>query len=225
MHLKLLSLFPEYFTSGLATSLLQRAIADEKVKITNTNIRDYATDKHRVTDDRPYGGGAGMVLKVEPIARALQAFGAKPGQKKRKIVLLSAQGSPYTQADAQRYAALDELILICGHYEGVDERVVEHYIDEEKRIGDYVLMGGEVAAMVIAESVVRLLPGVLGNPESNQGESHSRPGVLGFPQYTRPEEFEGHKVPEVLLSGNHKDIEEWRVHQSKCFNNRFLLKR
>ncbi len=215
MHLKLLSLFPEYFTSGLETSLLQRAIADKKVKITNANIRDYTTDKHRVTDDRPYGGGAGMVLKVEPIARALQDLGAKRGQKSSKIVLLSAQGSSYTQADALRYAELDELILICGHYEGVDERVAEHYIDEEKRIGDYVLMGGEVAAMVIAESVVRLLPGVLGNPESNQGESHNQPGVLGYPQFTRPEEFEGYKVPEVLLSGNHKEIEEWREEKRK----------
>ncbi|MDA1079267.1 MAG: tRNA (guanosine(37)-N1)-methyltransferase TrmD [bacterium] len=215
MHLKLLSLFPEYFTSGLETSLFKRAIAAKKILVTNTNIREYTTDKHRVTDDRPYGGGAGMVLKVEPIARALQALGAKPGQKGSKIVLLSAQGSAYTQSDALRYAELDELILICGHYEGVDERVVEHYIDEEKRIGNYVLMGGEVAAMVVAESVVRLLPGVLGNPESNQGESHSEPGVLGYPQYTRPEEFEGHCVPEVLLSGDHQAILEWREQQRK----------
>jgi len=215
MHLRLLSLFPEYFTSGLSTSLMQRAIATKLITVTTANIRDYTTDKHRVTDERPYGGGAGMVLKVEPIVAALRDIGAEPKQKKRAIVLLSAQGSRFTQADAVRYAELEELILICGHYEGVDERVVEYYIDEEKRIGEYVLMGGEVAAMVIAESVVRLVPGVLGNPESNQGESHSEPGLLGFPQYTRPEVFEGHQVPEVLLSGDHRAIKQWREEHRK----------
>ncbi|NCN06444.1 MAG: tRNA (guanosine(37)-N1)-methyltransferase TrmD [Candidatus Pacebacteria bacterium] len=215
MNLKILSLFPDYFSSGLATSLMRRAIIEKKLVVDLVNIRDYTTDKHKITDERPYGGGAGMVLKVEPIVRALRDIDVKRHAAKSKVVLLSAQGSPYTQTDAVRYAQMDELILICGHYEGVDERVAEHYADEEKRIGDYVLMGGEVAAMVIAESVTRLLPGVLGNPESNKGESHSEPGFLGFPQYTRPEVFEGHRVPKVLLSGDHRAIKKWREEQRK----------
>ena len=212
MQIVILTLFPEYFTSVLSESILKRAQAKELVRIKVINIRDFATDKHQVTDDRPFGGGPGMVMKVEPIDLALQSL--EPVEHQR-VVLTSAKGALYTQQTATQYAQLDRLVIICGHYEGVDERVVEHLIDEEIRIGDYVLTGGEPAAAVMVDSVARLVPGVLGNEASNQGESHSEPGVLGYPQYTRPEEYRGWKVPEVLLGGDHKKITEWREQQRK----------
>jgi tRNA (guanine37-N1)-methyltransferase len=207
MKITILTLFPEYFTSALQASILKRAQLQGQVEFTIVNIRDFAHDKHKVTDDRPFGGGPGMVMKVEPIALALESL---PQSSNSRTILTSAKGQVFTQQIATSYAALDSLVIICGHYEGVDERVAEHLVDEEVRIGDYVLTGGEPAALVIADAVTRLLPGVLGNEASPKGESHSEPSVLGYPQYTRPEEFRGWKVPEVLLGGHHKEIEAWR---------------
>lgn len=209
MKITLLTLFPEYFSGVLGSSILKRAADKNNISFEVVAIRDYATDKHQVTDDRPYGGGPGMVMKVEPIFNALAAH--QPESKsKHKTLLTSAKGRLFTQEVANEYAQLDSLTIICGHYEGVDERVAEHLVDEEVRIGDYVLTGGEPAAAVIADAVARLLPSVLGNELSNQNESHSQPGVMGFPQYTRPEEFNGWKVPELLLGGHAAKIEQWR---------------
>jgi tRNA (guanine37-N1)-methyltransferase len=211
MTIHILTIFPDFFRSAFAESMLKRAQEKNAVTFNIINVRDFATDKHQTTDDRPYGGGPGMVMKIEPIYAALQSIGAEaPGKLGRKIILTSAKGSLFTQQKAQDWAHLTELVIICGHYEGVDERVAENLIDEEVRIGDYVLTGGEPAAAVMADAVTRLLPGVLGNEESNKDESHSVPGQLGHPQFTRPEEFQGWKVPEILLSGHAKNISEWR---------------
>ena len=215
MQIHILTLFPEYFTSVVETSILKRAVSQGLVKFNIINIRDYATDKHHVTDDRPFGGGPGMVMKVEPIYNALAALGQLGAQPGVKRVLTSAKGPLFTQATAQAYSDLKELTLICGHYEGVDERVNDHLIDEERRIGDYVLTGGEAAVAVMIDAVTRLIPGVLGNEDSNQNESHSQPGVLGFPQYTRPEVFNKWPVPEILLTGDHAKIEAWREEQKQ----------
>ena len=221
MKLTLFTLFPEFFSTPFSSSILKRAAATNSVEFNVLNIREFATDKHQMTDDRPYGGGPGMVMKVEPIYAALQSvLGIEPELHKlqnlkhnspsTKVILTSAKGKVFTQASAQSYSKLEHLIIICGHYEGVDERVAKHLIDEEVRIGDYVLTGGEPAALVIADAVTRLLPGVLGNVESNQDESHSIPGELGHPQYTRPELFKTWKVPEILLEGHHAKITAWR---------------
>ncbi len=214
MTIHILTIFPDFFTSPLGESILKRAQETQTVKFNIVNIRDFATDKHQTTDDRPYGGGPGMVMKVEPIARALESL-QLPANILVKKILTSAKGQVFTQKKAQEYAQLSDLVILCGHYEGVDERVAENLIDEEVRIGDYVLTGGESAAVVIADAVTRLLPEVLGNDESNQNESHTEEGVLGFPQYTRPENFQGWPVPDVLLQGNHKLIEAWREKQKK----------
>lgn len=214
MTIHILTLFPEYFTSILDTSILKRAQTNQLIQFNIVNIRDFATDKHQTADDRPYGGGPGMVMKVEPIAAALAQV-KKNTTGNTRTLLTSAKGNVFTQEVARQYAQLDDLIIVCGHYEGVDERVAEHLVDEEIRIGDYVLTGGEPAAAVILDAVSRLQEGVLGNGESNQDESHSESGILGFGQYTRPEEFNGWKVPEVLLNGNHKDITAWREAQKK----------
>jgi len=208
MQVTILTLFPEYFISLLETSIIGRAQKSGSVNFRIVNIRDFAADKQHTTDDRPFGGGPGMVMKVEPIDLALKTIDTEG--IKSKTILTSAKGELFDQKKAQEYAALDNLTIICGHYEGVDERVAEHLVDEEIRVGDFVLTGGEAAAGVILDAVVRLLPDVLGNPESLSGESHSQPGLFGFPQFTRPEDYNGWKVPEVLLSGNHKQIEEWR---------------
>ena len=211
MRIVIVTLFPEYFDSVFNTSILGKAVASEKVSLEITNIRDYATDTQKTTDDRPFGGGPGMVLKVEPIAAALAAVQSSLGKEESCTVLLtSAKGRQYTQAMARDLVLHDVVIIICGHYEGVDERVAELFVDQEVRIGNFVLSGGEPAAAVIADSVIRLLPGVLGNEESTTGESHDTPGVLAYPQYTRPQVFEGHAVPEVLLTGDHKRITQWR---------------
>ncbi len=213
MRINLLTLFPEMFVGPFSQSILKRAIEARRIDFHLVNIRDFTTDSHHTTDQPPYGGGPGMVMMVEPIAKALASL-AKTKREKRKTVLLSAKGELYTQAKAREYARLDELTLICGHYEGVDERVKEHLVDEEIRIGDFVLTGGELPAMVIADSVVRLLPGVLGDDTSTSDESHKEPGYLEYPQYTRPADFEGWKVPQVLLNGNHAEIEKWRQSQA-----------
>ncbi len=215
MTIYLLTLFPEYFENILETSILKRAQLKQLVTFKVINIRDFATDKHQTADDRPFGGGAGMVMKIEPIAAALASIESQLAGKSAHKILTSAKGNVFTQQVAKEYAQLEDLVIICGHYEGVDERVAEHLIDEEVRIGDYVLTGGEPAAAVILDAVSRLIPGVLGNEESNQDESHSAPGVMGIPQYTRPENFQGWVVPPVLLNGNHKEINKWRNQQRK----------
>jgi tRNA (guanine37-N1)-methyltransferase len=216
LKITILTLFPEYFESVLKTSILNRSQDAGVVEYQIVDIRQFAQDKHRVTDDRPFGGGPGMVMKVDPIALALDSLAGgshQVGLPGKKTVLTSAKGRLLNQAVAREYAVLEELVIICGHYEGVDERVAEHLVDEEVRIGDYVLTGGEPAAAVIIDAVTRLLPGALGNESSTIGESHDQPGEFGHPQYTRPVEFRGWKVPDVLLTGHHAQIEEWRKNQ------------
>lgn len=215
MQITILTLFPGFFESVLTSSILKRAQAKQLVTFSIVNIRDYTTDKHQTTDDRPFGGGPGMVMKIEPIDAALTAVKEAHPDWRRRIVLTSAKGRVFTQQVAQEYADYEELVIICGHYEGVDERVVQYLIDEEVRIGDYVLTGGEPAAAVITDAVTRLVPGVLGNEESNLKESHTQPGVLGFPQYTRPEVYKGWSIPEVLMTGNHQKVTAWRDEQMK----------
>lgn len=211
MWFDILSIFPEMFESFFGYSLLRKARDRGFLRIETHNIRDGATDRHRMTDDYPYGGGAGMVMKVEPIARTLEAIGAIPGECLR--ILLTPQGETFSQAMAEELARSSRVILICGHYEGVDERVRKNLVDREISIGDYVLTGGEAAAMVVVDAVARLVPGILGNDESALHESFAT-GLLESPQYTRPEDFRGWKVPEVLLSGHHREIEDWRRRES-----------
>lgn len=215
MKIHILTLFPEFFQGALNSSILKRAQKHESVSFDIVQIRDFTHDAHATVDDRPFGGGPGMVMMVAPIAEALASLGVAKGQPGKLIVLTSAKGTLFTQETAKNWSNLTELTIICGHYEGVDERVAEHLIDAEIRIGDYVLTGGEPAAAVMTDAVARLLPGVLGNELSNQDESHSVPGKLGFPQYTRPENYRGWEVPKVLVSGNHKLIEEWRDQQKR----------
>ena len=213
MQVVAFTLFPNYFDSVLGTSILARAIRNKHIAVEIVNLRDFTTDKHKTTDDRPYGGGAGMVMKVEPIDLALQKHGFKKGTAKEIIVLTSAKGEVFNQQKAREWHQLDRLAIICGHYEGVDERVAQHLVDEEIRIGDYVLTGGEPAAAVMVDAVARLIPGVLGNESSTADESHEIPGKLGHPQYTRPADYQGWQVPEELLTGDHKKIEEWRKNE------------
>ena len=215
MEIIIFTLFPDFFKGAFMTSILGRAVKEGQVSFKFINIRDFALDKHKTTDDRPYGGGPGMVMKVEPIDLALKAFNFKKDTPNEKIILTSAQGSLYSQAKAGDLAKYQRLAIICGHYEGVDERITENLIDEEIRIGDYVLTGGEPAAIVISDSVIRLIPGVLGNEESNLDESHSEPGKMGFPQYTRPEKYLDWSVPQELLSGDPKKILPWREQHRK----------
>ncbi len=215
MKITILTLFPAYFISPFEQSILKRALEQKLAEIEIVDIRDFSQDKHRKTDDRPFGGGPGMVMMVEPIDLALQGVKKRSQGSKKKVVLTSAKGKLYNQQKALEYVGLDELVIICGHYEGVDERVAEHLVDEEIRIGDYVLTGGEPAAAVIVDSVVRLLPGVLGNEESAWDESHAIPGQLGYPQYTRPQNYRGWEVPEVLMTGDHGKIKEWREKQKQ----------
>ena len=212
MIFEILTLFPEMFDSYLATSILGRAIAQDKIRVRCHNIRDFAADKHRMTDDTPYGGGSGMVMKPEPLVRCLEAVQGRDGPRAR-VILLSPQGRLFDQKAAWELSRLPRLILVCGKYEGVDERVRVLSVDEELSIGDYVLTGGELAAMVVLEATARLLPGVLGDEASTREESFSR-GLLEYPQYTRPREFMGCPVPEVLLSGNHQEIAAWRRRKS-----------
>jgi len=214
MTINVLTLFPDYFTSALESSILGKAQEKNLVKINIINIRDFADDKHKTTDDRPFGGGPGMVMKIEPIYKALESIGAKKGQANAKIILTSAKGKVFDQKKALDYAELKVLTIICGHYEGIDERVAENLIDEEVRIGDYVLTGGEPATNVMIDSVARLIPNVLGNKASSEDESHSKTRKFAPPTYTRPEEFKGWAVPKVLLSGDHGKIEKWRQEET-----------
>lgn len=214
MQFIILTLFPRLFDGFLKETMMRRALEAGVATVNLVNIRDYATDKHKTTDDTPYGGGPGMVMQVEPIFRALEALGQgrkeKGEKRKEQTVLLSARGKQFDQLGAKKYAKCNTLTLICGRYEGVDQRVADNLCDEELSIGPYVLSGGEVAAMVVIESVSRLLPGFLGNPESLKEESFASTPFVEYPQYTKPEDFQGWKVPKVLLSGNHAEIKKWR---------------
>ena len=203
MRIDVLTLFPKMFESPFAESIVARARTAGKLELAIHDLRGWATDRHRTVDDVPYGGGAGMVFSPEPLATAIRAL-----RSRGHVVLLSAQGRLFDEAAARRLAALDHVVLIAGHYEGVDERVIEADVDVELSIGDYVLTGGEIPAMVVIDAVARLLPGVI-DPSSLREESHTA-GLLEGPQYTRPPEFEGRKVPAVLLSGDHASIEKWR---------------
>jgi tRNA (guanine37-N1)-methyltransferase len=210
MHFHVITIFPEFFTSPLSVSLLHKAQEKGVVSCTVYNLRDYAVGKHRSTDDTPYGGGPGMVMKPEPVVKALEEVCRSLFQPWR--ILLSPQGVPLTQAKVVELAARETLVLVCGRYEGIDERL-HMFVDEEISIGDYILSGGETAALVVIDAVARLVPGVVGHQESTVQESFSD-GLLEYPQYTRPEEFQGLRVPEVLLSGNHAEIARWRRRQS-----------
>lgn len=211
MRFDILTLFPEATDTYGRVSILGRAQQDGHITIRSWNIRDYATDKHQTVDDTPYGGGPGMVMKVEPIDRALGAVKIDTPDMNRKIIVLSAKGKPFTQEVAQEFARLDQLILICGRYEGIDQRVADFLADEEISIGPYVLAGGELPALTVVEATARNVSGVLGNPESLTEESFSNPETLiEYPQYTKPETYNGHAVPPVLLSGNHGEIGKWR---------------
>jgi tRNA (guanine37-N1)-methyltransferase len=209
MKFTVLTLFPEMF-APVNESILKRAQGANLIQVNLVNFRDYATSKHKNVDDVPYGGGAGMVLKPEPIYAAIRDL--PPAEGQRRVVLLSPQGEVFNQSKAKEWSQLDELVFICGHYEGFDERI-RGLADEEASLGDFVLTGGELAAMVMIDAVARLLPGVLGEMASAEEDSHSE-GLLEYPQYTRPPVFEGMKVPEVLLSGHHLHIAQWRRKES-----------
>ena len=208
MHFDILTLFPEMFQGPFSESILKRAQEEGLLSIALHNIRDATTDKHHVVDDYPYGGGAGMVMKPEPIFSAVEAV-----YQSGPIILLTPQGRLFNQQIAHTLALEPRVTLICGHYEGIDERVREHLATDELSIGDYVLTGGELAAMVIVDAISRLIPGVLGGSESIQEESHSG-NLLEYPHYTRPPEFRGWRVPDILLSGNHAQIARWRRKES-----------
>jgi tRNA (guanine37-N1)-methyltransferase len=223
MRIDILTLFPEMFAGPFEASIVKRARDKSLVEIKIHNLRDWATDKYKSVDDRPYGGGAGMILRVDILDKAVQDIKLKvqDSKFKTKMILLDAGGKTFNQKKAYELSQENHLIIICGHYEGVDHRVHEHIADEVISIGDYVLSGGEIPAMVVVDTVVRLLPGVLGNEQSLIEESFSRVEEqesgrveVEYPQYTRPEEYKGWKVPEVLLSGNHKQIQDWRKRNS-----------
>jgi tRNA (guanine37-N1)-methyltransferase len=207
----ILSIFPEMFASPLNCSIVKRAREKGLMEIHVHNIRDYAEDKHKMTDDAPYGGGGGMVMKVEPIDRALASI--LPEREGVLTILLTPQGETFSQKMAEEMSLRSRIILICGHYEGVDERVRDHLVDKEVSMGDYILTGGELSAMVMIDAISRLVPGVLGNCESASADSFSM-GLLEYPHYTRPSNYRGWSVPEVLLSGNHREILAWRRKES-----------
>ncbi|MEH7492914.1 tRNA (guanosine(37)-N1)-methyltransferase TrmD [Neobacillus niacini] len=209
MKIDVLTLFPEMFSGVLGSSILHKAAEKSAVQYNVVNFRDYADNKHQTVDDYPYGGGAGMVLKPQPLFDAVAALKEQAESDRTRVILLCPQGKTYDQKTAEELAQEEHLIFVCGHYEGYDERIREHVVTDEISIGDYVLTGGELGAMVVIDSVVRLLPEVLGNQESHMKDSFST-GLLEHPHYTRPSDFRGMKVPEVLLQGNHKLIEEWR---------------
>jgi len=209
MRIDIITIFPKMFEPVLNESIIKRAKEAGKVKIYIHDLRDFTADKHRKVDDRPFGGGSGMVMRSEPIFAAAEDIKSKIKNQKSKIILLCPQGKKLTQAECKRFSKERNLILICGHYEGIDERVREFLVDEEISIGDYVLTGGELPAMVLVDSIVRLIPGVLGDKNSLNFESFEG-NLLEYPQYTRPAEFRDMGVPQILLSGDHKKIESWR---------------
>lgn len=210
MRIDVVTLFPEMFEGPLNASLLGRAIEEGVIEVAVHDLRDYGIGRHRTVDDLPYGGEAGMVLRPEPIFAAVEAVRSRSSH----VVLLAARGTRLDHAEVARLADHDHIVLICGRYEGVDERVALHLADQELSIGDFVLAGGELAALVVIEAVSRLVPGVMGNAASLESESHTS-GLLEHPHYTRPAVFEGHSVPEVLLSGNHAEIERWRRNEAE----------
>ncbi|MGV3243788.1 tRNA (guanosine(37)-N1)-methyltransferase TrmD [Staphylococcus sp. 11261D007BR] len=210
MRIDYLTLFPEMFEGVLNQSILKRA-RDKGILSTNTvNFRDYAMNKHQQVDDYPYGGGQGMVLKPEPIFNAISSIDTT---EQTRVILMTPQGQPFNQKVAESLSTSEHLVFICGHYEGYDERIREHLVTDEISVGDYVLTGGELPAMVMTDAIVRLLPEVLGNQTSHEDDSFSS-GLLEYPQYTRPRDFNGMRVPDVLLSGDHRNIEQWRHEQS-----------
>jgi tRNA (guanine37-N1)-methyltransferase len=212
MRIDVLTLFPDMFTGVFTSSILGKAQEKQLVQLNAVNFRDFSESKHGTVDDTPYGGGGGMVLKPEPIFAAVDHLVAQ-SETKPRVILMCPQGEPWTQAKAQQLAAEKHLIFICGHYEGYDERIREHLVTDEISIGDYVLTGGEVPAMAVIDSVVRLRPGVLGNDQSAVTDSFSE-GLLEYPHYTRPTAFRGWQVPDILLSGHHANIEVWRARQA-----------
>ncbi len=210
-HAQILTLFPEFFDTPLSCSIPKRAIAAGIVDVDCIQLRDFATDKHSKVDDAPYGGGPGMLMKPGPVVAAIRE--ARKRQPDTHVVMLTPSGISFTQAKALEYTEKSGITLLCGRYEGFDERICD-YVDEEISLGDYVLSGGEPAALCVLDSVIRLLPDVLGSPESAVLDSFTEEGILDWPHYTRPEEFEGKHVPDVLLSGNHAKIEKWRHEQA-----------
>lgn len=212
MNYYVLTLFPEMITMGMETSIMGRAQREGHITMEAINIRDYANNKHSRVDDYPYGGGAGMLMQAEPVFRCYQALEERL-QKKPRVVYLTPQGKTFHQEIAKDLAKEEELVFLCGHYEGIDERVLEEVVTDYISIGDYVLTGGELPAMVVMDAVARLVPGVLNNDISAEFESFYD-NLLEYPQYTRPEEWNGKKVPEVLLSGHHKNIETWQRQQA-----------
>ena len=212
MNFHVLTLFPEMIEQGMNTSIIGRAIAGGYLSVDAINIRDYAFNKHQKVDDYPYGGGAGMLMQAEPVYLAYQSIEEKIGYRPR-VVYLTPQGSVFNQTMARDFAKEQDLVFLCGHYEGIDERVLEEVVTDFVSIGDYVLTGGELPAMVMMDAVSRMVPGVLSNQESGETESFAG-NLLEYPQYSRPEEWHGKKVPEVLLSGHHANVDKWRREQS-----------
>lgn len=219
MTFRILTIFPGFFQGPLQYGVVAKAAEAGLLQIHIHDLRDWTQDRHRTVDDRPFGGGEGMLLKPAPIFEAVESIWPERDRDRQRLILLSAQGKRFTQETARRLTEYNELFLICGRYEGVDERVAEHLADEELSIGDFVLSGGELGAALILDCVARLLPGVLGNEDSTLHESFSEagphPGLLDCPQYTRPADFRGWKVPEVLLSGNHEEIRRWRAQAAR----------
>lgn len=208
MDIHVVSIFPEMYRAIRQNGVIARAFQEGAVSLKIWNPRDYTEDPHRSVDDRPYGGGPGMVMMYPPLSKAIEAVKSEAGSA--KVIYMSAQGKPFTQAEAKRFAELDSVILLSGRYEGIDERVVERYVDEECSIGDYVLSGGELASMVWIDAVIRCRPGVLGNKDSVEQDSFFH-GLLDYPHYTRPVDIEGRRVPDILLSGDHASIDRWRL--------------
>jgi len=219
MKIDVLTIFPEMFEAFWDYGMIRKAVSEHKIHASAVNIRDYADGRHRVTDDRPYGGGCGMVMKPEPLADAIRAV--KQQSPMSKTVLMTPQGRVFNQELAREFASWDGMVLVCGRYEGVDERIIQDFVDYEVSIGDYVLSGGELAAMVVMEAVVRLIPGVLGGEDSAEKDSFSD-GLLEHAHYTRPFDFEGETVPDVLMTGHHQYIDKWR-HETSLM--RTFLKR
>ncbi|GAB4164429.1 MAG: tRNA (guanosine(37)-N1)-methyltransferase TrmD [Terrimicrobiaceae bacterium] len=209
MKIQILTIFPSLCEAVLGTSIIGRARRSGLVEIEALDLRQWATGKHRTTDDAPYGGGPGMVMKIEPIHNALQAIRSPDA----RVILLSPQGPRFNQRRAETLTSESHIIFLCGHYEGIDQRVADHLVDEELSIGDYVLTNGALAACVVTDAIVRLLPGVLGDADSARAESFTT-GQLDYPHYTRPEDFQGWRVPDILLSGNHAAIAQWRADQA-----------
>ncbi|MDQ6977555.1 MAG: tRNA (guanosine(37)-N1)-methyltransferase TrmD [Ghiorsea sp.] len=221
-YAQVLTLFPEFFDTPLACSIPKRAIADGAVQVDCIQIRDFATDKHKKVDDAPYGGGPGMLMKAEPVVAAIAE--ARMRQPNTHVVMLTPTGNKFNQAKALEYIDKESVTLLCGRYEGFDERIVD-YVDEELSLGDYVLSGGEPAAMCVLDAMIRLLPDVLGSPESAVLDSFTEEGMVDWPHYTRPEVFDGKAVPPVLLSGNHAKIEAWRKEQARLRSKKHKVSR